>query len=119
MREIKFRGKDVDSGKWHYGSLDVYPNGKCDIVVFDDGEILEYPIISESVGQFTGLHDKNGEEIYEGDVVCFIDYTYTPLDGLKQEGYIVYNKEYLGIISDIVYTNYNFGRIIIVKSSAT
>ena len=69
MREIKFRGKNVDSGEWYYGSLTVYPNGKCEIVVFDDGEVLEYPVIPESVGQFTGLHDVNGEEIYDGDVV--------------------------------------------------
>lgn len=50
MKEIKFRGKDVDSGEWRNGSLVAYPNGHCNIVVFDDSEILEYEVDVESVG---------------------------------------------------------------------
>lgn len=92
MREIKFRGKDVDSGEWRYGSLTTYPDGRCEIVVFDNGEILEYEVDADSVGQFTCVHDKNGKEIYEGNVVEFVDFTYIPLDGIIRVGNVVYSR---------------------------
>ena len=72
MREIKFRGKTL-SGKWVYG----YYVGKDTIIPFEDvnfdlGFIDTspcYEVIPDTIGQFTGLHDKNGKEIYEGDVL--------------------------------------------------
>ena len=73
MRQIKFRAKSVDEGKWLVGSL--IPNGQrpC-IAPFKEGFHLE-SVDPSTVGQFTGLLDCNGKEIYEGDYIT-IDYKY-------------------------------------------
>lgn len=89
MREYIFRGKRVDNGEWAEGSLLIDPDlEKYFICGFDyytadyalQREEFMYEVIPESVGQYTGMNDKNDRKTFEGDIVRLDEYVKSAFD---------------------------------------
>jgi len=91
--EILFRGKRTDNGEWAYGNLIDSDSIIGEIVDFDEEYFIPefwYKVEHETVGQFTGLTDKNGAKIFDGDIVRFYDDSEDELTN----GVVVFNADF-------------------------
>lgn len=106
-REILFRGKSVETNKWVYGSyiLEKYANTPY-ICFFEYGSFVglkQIEVAPETIGEFTGMTDKNGTKIFEGDIVRTQPFSNKPFSTKRKQ------KQFLGIVEHCIKTFRNPG----------
>jgi uncharacterized phage protein (TIGR01671 family) len=99
MRDIEFRGISTRTGNLVYGNyFHNFRKGEgFNIIPFDTNEWIE--VVPETIGQYTGLKDKNGIKIFEGDVCCsgVVGYEKYKFEVIFEDGCFYYGSYLLGL----------------------